>query len=505
MMAATRTQGHWTLAGLLEGIAPVAPGQDVAVSDLCIDSRRAQPGAVFIALAGHKVHGLAHAAEAIARGAVAVIWQPAPRVPAPQDLGVPCVALHGLGRHLGEIADRFFVHPSGAMKLVGITGTDGKTSTSQFLAQALDERSGRCGVIGTLGAGVYGTLSDTGHTTPDALSLHRWLADLRGQGVRYTVMEVSSHALAQGRINGAALDLAVLTNLSRDHLDYHASEAEYAGAKAKLFKWPGLESAILNLDDPFGRELASRLAGQTPVLGYGLNLPDDNEECVRAEAVDYRPDGLAFDVCTPWGRGRLETGVLGAFNVYNLLAALAGLLQLGLSLTDALQRLERVSTVPGRMERFARVDGATLVVDYAHTPAALAQVLQALRNHCTGRLWCVFGCGGDRDAGKRPLMAWAAEQFADRVVVTSDNPRHEDPAAIAAQVMAGFERADAVHMELYREAAVRWAWDQAVPGDLVLVAGKGHETVQIVGDEQRPSSDRALARQLVQGIGEGGA
>ncbi|ACL71856.1 UDP-N-acetylmuramyl-tripeptide synthetase [Thioalkalivibrio sulfidiphilus HL-EbGr7] len=504
MMSVRANQPDWRLSTLLEGFAAVSPGLDVPLRDLCLDSRRAQPGAVFIALAGHRAHGLSHAAEALARGAVAVLWEPAPGVEAPVDLGVPCVAVPGLGQRLGEIADRFFGHPSGAMKLIGVTGTDGKTSVSQFLAQTLYQESGRCGVIGTLGAGVYGELVETGHTTPDALSLHRWLADLRGRGVRYTVMEVSSHALVQGRINGAALDIAVLTNLSRDHLDYHDSMEAYAEAKARLFRWPGLETAILNLDDAFGRKLAAELAErEVQILGYGLAAASGEIEQVRGESVEYRPDGLAFSVVTPWGSGRLETGLLGAFNVHNLLAVLAALLQLGLSLTDALERLTHVRTVPGRMERFSGGKGATLVVDYAHTPAALAQVLQALRMHCEGRLWCVFGCGGNRDPGKRPLMARASEQFADRVVLTSDNPRHEDPQDIAREVMTGFERPAEVHQELDRQAAVEWAWSHAAAGDLVLVAGKGHETVQIVGDEQRPFSDRDLARRLVSGMAEG--
>ncbi|OOG26462.1 UDP-N-acetylmuramoyl-L-alanyl-D-glutamate--2,6-diaminopimelate ligase [Thioalkalivibrio denitrificans] len=501
MMAMQSAPAEWSLAALLEGLAPVPPGQDVRVTDLCIDSRRAQPGAVFFALAGHRTHGLAHAREAGDRGAVAVVWEPVEGVRPPTDLEIPCVALPELSRYLGEVADRFFGHPSRAMKLVGVTGTDGKTSVTQFLAQALDPEPGRCGVIGTLGAGVYGTLTDSGFTTPDAVSLHRCLADLRGRGVRHTAMEASSHALAQGRLNGVALDIAVLTNLSRDHLDYHVDEAAYAAAKARLFDWPGLEAAILNLDDAFGRLLAERHAGRVAVLGYGTQRPaaDPQLDHVLATAVHFHADGLSFRVHTPWGDGRLEAGLLGDFNVSNLLATLTTLLQLGVSLSDGLDRLSRVRTVPGRMERFAGSSGATLVVDYAHTPAALAQVLHALRAHCGGRLWCVFGCGGDRDPGKRPLMARAAEQYADRVVVTSDNPRHENPESIAREVMGGFEHPERVQLELNRRAAVEAAWREAAAGDVVLLAGKGHETVQIVGDEQRPFSDRALARSLVEG------
>ncbi len=498
MMPALSPRSHWNLAALLEGLAPVPPGQDTQVTDLCIDSRRAQPGAAFFALAGHRGHGLAHVDAALARGAAAVVWEPAPGVAPPARLPVPCVAMPELSWRLGEMADRFFGHPSRAMKLVGVTGTDGKTSVTQFLAQALDREPGHCGVIGTLGAGVYGALADTGHTTPDAVSLHRCLADLRGRGVRHTVMEVSSHALVQGRINGVALDIAVLTNLSRDHLDYHADEAAYAEAKARLFEWPGLGTAILNTDDAFGRRLADRLAERVSILGYGTGGAVSGKDCVHASDVRFRAEGVSFQVHTPWGNGRLEAGLLGDFNVHNLLAALATLLQLGLSLSDALDRLSGVCTVPGRMERFAGASGASLVVDYAHTPAALAHVLHALRAHCQGRLWCVFGCGGDRDPGKRPLMARAAEQYADHVVVTSDNPRHEDPEEIARQVMAGFEHPERVRLEPDRRLAVEQAWRGAAPGDVVLLAGKGHETVQIVGDEQRPFSDRALARSLTE-------
>ncbi|MBK1692712.1 UDP-N-acetylmuramoyl-L-alanyl-D-glutamate--2,6-diaminopimelate ligase [Ectothiorhodospira mobilis] len=494
----SRPPHPWSLARLLGPVAEVSSGAETDVQGLALDSRSVRPGDVFFALSGGHQHGLYHASQAVKRGAVAVAWEPMEGLMPPDAavLGVPCVAVPGLRRHLGPIAARFHGHPSHHMQVVGVTGTDGKTSVSHFLAMALDALGPPCGLMGTLGNGRPGALVPTHRTTPDALVVQAGLASLREQGVRRVVLEVSSHALDQHRVDGVEFDVAILTHLGRDHLDYHLTPHAYGEAKARLFGWPNLKTAVLNLDDPFGALLAGRLDGRVPVLGYGRSPDPGGRDHLLARQVECLPRGLRFIVETPWGEGVLEAGILGRFNVYNLLAALGGLLSLDVGLADALERLGHVATVPGRMECFHATNGPTLVVDYAHTPGALVQALQAAREHCTGRLWCVFGCGGDRDRGKRPLMAAAAQDHADRVILTSDNPRHEDPMAILREVCTGFADPDAVIVEPDREVAIRRAFQAAAPGDLVLVAGKGHETGQIIGDQCRPHSDRQLAAVL---------
>ncbi|SEQ49443.1 UDP-N-acetylmuramoyl-L-alanyl-D-glutamate--2,6-diaminopimelate ligase [Ectothiorhodospira magna] len=482
------------LSDLLTDEHPLPDGLDRPVSGLCLDSRRAKPGEVFLAVAGSRHHGLIHAGEAVQRGVVAVLWEPAavdpPRLP------VPCVAVPRLRERVGELAARFHGHPSRSMRVVGVTGTDGKTSVSQCLAGALDRESRPCGVIGTLGSGRWGALGAPGLTTPDGIALQALLADMVRDNLHQVVMEVSSHALDQGRVTGTDIDVAILTNLGRDHLDYHGTVEAYGQAKARLFTWPGLNTAILNLDDPFGMALADRVT--VPVLGYGLQPGSGGHDQVLATRPVFHAGGIRAHITTPWGTGELESPWLGQFNLQNLLAVLAALLSLDVRLADALERLGRAPAVPGRMECFRGRRGPMMVVDYAHTHLALAQVLQALRTHCRGQLWCVFGCGGDRDPGKRPLMAAMAQRHADRVVVTSDNPRHESPQAIIRAIQAGFTHTTGVQIEMDRETAIRHAFQQAAPEDVILVAGKGHETWQIFGDEPHPFSDRALVRGLVE-------
>ncbi|MCG5501415.1 UDP-N-acetylmuramoyl-L-alanyl-D-glutamate--2,6-diaminopimelate ligase [Ectothiorhodospira lacustris] len=498
MTCPAQTEHRYLLSELLVGMVPVPAVLDRPVQGLCLDSRRALPGEVFLAAAGHHHHGLSHAREAVQRGVVAVLWEPTAATGAPPpEASVPYLAVPRLRERMGELAARFHGHPSRAMQVVGVTGTDGKTSVSQCLAGALDSDSRPCGVIGTLGSGRYGELGDPGLTTPDPVSLQAFLAAMGRCKLHQVVMEVSSHALDQARVAGVDFDVAILTNLGRDHLDYHGTVTAYGEAKARLFSWPGLKTAVLNLDDPFGRLLAERL--KVPVLGYGLQASSDGPELVLATHPEFHAEGIRAHVMTPWGAGELESPWLGRFNLENLLAVLAALLSLDVSLTDALERLHHSPAVPGRMERFHGTRGPLVVVDYAHTHEALAQVLQALRAHCSGRLWCVFGCGGNRDSGKRPLMAAVAQRDADQVVVTSDNPRHEDPRAIIEAVCTGFTDLSRVHVEADREAAIRHAFGQAGREDVVLIAGKGHETWQIFGDECRPFSDRVLARRLVEG------
>jgi UDP-N-acetylmuramoyl-L-alanyl-D-glutamate--2,6-diaminopimelate ligase len=350
----------------------------------------------------------------------------------------------------------------------------------------------RCAIIGTLGYGFPGALDPSLHTTPDWITLHRLLAEFLAQGAAYVSMEVSSHALDQGRVNAVAFDVAVFTNLTREHLDYHRDMETYGNAKAALFAFPDLKYAVINVDDAFGRALIERVRGRLMVLSYGLAGGD-----VRALALHPQPEGLILRVATPLGEAEITSALLGRFNAYNLLAALATLLALGMDLAEAVARLGQVRPMAGRAECFGGGRRPLVIVDYAHTPDALAQVLHALREHAKGRLWCVFGCGGERDRGKRPEMGRIAETLADEVILTDDNPRREDPERIIADILAGMHAAPRVLRD--RRAAIAHAITGAAPGDIVLVAGKGHEDYQQVGEERRPYSDRDTVRGLLGG------
>ena len=478
-----------SLAELLAGLAEPAPAVDLRVADLTLDSRRVRPGSLFLATRGQRRHGLAFAAEAVRRGAVAVAWEPAPGV-VPPELPVPLVAVPRLAQRAGIIADRFFDAPSAALALIGITGTNGKSSTAHYIAHALQQGGEPVGIIGTLGAGLFGAERAATHTTPDAVELHRALADIRAGGAGRAVMEVSSHALDQARVAGVRYDFAVFTNLSRDHLDYHGDMTSYAACKRMLFSWPGLQAGAINADDPFGATWLEELADDLALTAFSASGQHLQLPTLSAHDVQAGPAGLRFRLVAPEGEAEVRSPLLGRFNVDNLLAAATALRWLGLPLADIAARLGRVTPVAGRMERVG--EGAPLaVVDYAHTPDALALALSSLREHVPGRLICVFGCGGERDSGKRPLMGQVAERLADRVIVTDDNPRGEDPERIVADILSGMADRDAVQVERDRAAAIRQALDLAGPQDAVLVAGKGHEDYQLVGDERRPFSDRA--------------
>lgn len=482
------------LSVLLAGVARGVP--DVPVAALALDSRAVTAGSVFCAVRGHAGHGLDHVHEAVARGAVAVLWEPPADAPR---LAVPAIAIDGLGRQVSQLASRFYGIPSHALAVLGVTGTDGKTSCTHFLAQALSEPGRPAGLLGTLGYGLWGGPYETAsHTTPDAIDVQRRLAGFVEAGLRHVAMEVSSHALDQGRVEGVHYACAILTHLSRDHLDYHGTAAAYAAAKTRLFAELDIGAAVLNLDDAFGRSLCA--VTRAPVHGYGLDVLDTAGLCGWVQGSEPVCDagGLRLSVHTHLGAAELASTLLGRFNAQNLLACLAALLALGLPLDEAVGRLARSRTVPGRMERFGGgADRPLAVVDYAHTPNALQSVLTALRAHTAGRLICVFGCGGDRDAGKRPLMGAAAERLADRVLLTSDNPRSEDPLAILADIRAGCAQPGRVHIEADRAVAIRLALESARPGDVVLIAGKGHEDYQIVGSERRAFSDRAEVAALL--------
>jgi UDP-N-acetylmuramoyl-L-alanyl-D-glutamate--2,6-diaminopimelate ligase len=382
------------------------------------------------------------------------------------------------------------------MRVIGVTGTNGKTSVVQLLASALQSLGAHAATIGTLGAGPVGAIDAGERTTPDVISVHALLARFRDAGVSDVAMEVSSHALDQGRVNAVAFALAVFTNLTRDHLDYHGDMAAYGAAKARLFRWPGLRAAVINVDDAFGRALADALPAGVAAVRYAIDSPAAQ---VRAAAIRSDADGLRFELSTPWGAGEVASPLLGRFNVANLLAVAASLGALGYTFAQIQQALAQLRPVPGRMNRLGGDDALPLVVvDYAHTPDALEQALASLRAHGGGRLICVVGCGGERDQGKRPQMGAIAEARADRIIVTDDNPRREDGDAIVAQILAGLARPQAATVQRDRAKAIALAIGAAGAGDAVLIAGKGHEPYQEVGTQRHRFDDLDVARRALE-------
>jgi len=477
------------LAGLLDGMAEVPASADVPVEGITLDSRRVQPGWVFFAVPGARGDGRDHLDAAVDRGAAALVCEAGVSAPA---VRVPLVEIAGLRARLGAIADRYFGEPSARLCAIGVTGTNGKTTCVHLLAQALEQHGAPCGLIGTLGNGYPGRLAGTGNTTPDVFTVHADLARFVDDRARYACVEVTSHALEQGRVQGVRFTAALFTNLTQDHLDYHGDFARYAQAKGRLFDAPGLTAAVINADDAYGVELIERLRPRLRVVSYGIERGD-----VRALSVEARDDGLRLRVDTPRGTVEIASPLVGRFNGANLVGALAVLHALGLPVDQAAAWLSGAGAVPGRMERYGAPDGPAVIVDYAHTPDALDKALQAVREHARGAVWCVFGCGGDRDRGKRPLMGLVAERLADHVVITDDNPRHERPGDIAADILAGMQQPVAVIHD--RATAIAHAVSRAGPGDVVLVAGKGHESTQQVGDAVRAFSDRDFVRGLVGG------
>lgn len=496
MVLSSVTRAYRPLAALLAGLQTTAvPKLDVC--GVALDSRRVTPGDLFLAYAGGRQHGLEHAAEAVARGAVAVAWD----ADTPPELSVPAVQVCQLARHASLIAARAFDTPSCDLFVTGITGTDGKTSCAHMLAQALDGPVARCGYMGTLGYGFVDDLAEASHTTPDAVGMQDWLARLRASGARAAALEVSSHALAQNRVQAVDFDVAVLTQVGRDHLDYHGDAASYAAAKRRLFDLPGLDFAVLNADDDYGRRWLETLPADVTPVAYGLGplACDAAPAFVAVRDLLAQPQGLTLTIDSSWGDLRVESTLIGRFNAANLAAVLAVLLIHGIAPADAAQALARVRTAPGRMEQIGTSASQPLVVvDYAHTPNALEQALQAVCAHAAGRVYCVFGCGGERDRGKRALMGAAAARHADALWLTDDNPRGEKPDAIVADILAGIAPDVAYVVEHDRVSAISQAINAAQPGDVVLIAGKGHETWQQIGDCRREHDDRVAARRVLE-------
>lgn len=501
-----------TLGSLLPG-EPLAP--DVAalrVVALKLNSGEIDPapmegavqgaGDVFVAVPGTRVDGRDFIAQAVAAGAVAVLAEASDgaeigAVAPPSSTAikaVPVIQVPGLRDQLSAISARFYADPSAHLTVTGITGTNGKTTCSQLLAQLFHLLGETAGVMGTLGWGPVTATGEelvaTGLTTADAIHTQQILAALRSRGVQRVAMEVSSHSLVQQRVAAVHFDTAIFTNLSRDHLDYHGTMEDYRAAKAQLFAQPGLRRAIINRDDPAGLAISRNLPVGIDCYLYAVA---DRQADIHTVSCTLSAQGIEAHIVSPWGEGVLSSQLLGEFNLGNLLAVVAAACAQGFTLPQVLAAVPRLTAVPGRMQLVDPHQRPMVVVDYAHTPDALHQALVALRSHCVGALWCVFGCGGDRDRGKRAQMGAIADELADRVVITSDNPRGEKPQRIIDDILEGIRSGNAQVMADRREA-IRYAILTAQPGDMVLIAGKGHETYQWVGENRWPFSDMAEAR-----------
>ena len=464
------------------------------------DSRLVRAGDGFIAWPGAATDGRAHIGDALSRGAVACLVEQEGADAFPLD-GLPVAALRGLKAATGPIAAEWFGYPSHRLDVLAVTGTNGKTSISWWISEALNTLSknellaqGGCALVGTLGIGVPPALTTTGLTTPDPVRLQRAFQQFTDAGRTACAIEASSIGLAEHRMVGTRIRVALFTNFTQDHLDYHPSMAAYWQAKSMLFDWPGLQAAVVNIDDPRGAELHATLADRQLDL---WSVSTTGPARLAARDISMGDGGLRFTVAEGVHTLVLQTRLIGNYNVSNLLGVLAGLRALGVPLEHALYACAQLSPVPGRMEQIQSRGQPLVAVDYAHTPDALEKALQALRPVAAergGQLWCVFGCGGDRDAGKRPLMGAVAQQQADRVVVTSDNPRSEDPAAILHQILQGTIAGNTVRAEPDRAIAIAQTLIEAAPADVVLIAGKGHEDTQETAGVRVPFSDMAHAQ-----------
>jgi len=491
-MPAENTSPRIDLRQLLRGIAD-APA--LAIHDIRTDSRQLAPGDAYLAVQGIASHGTDYADEAVVAGAAAIVWDSdtgdAHRLPD----GIRAIPVAGLAARMGEIANRWFDYPSAKLFVSGITGTNGKTTIAWLIAQCLSRLGRPAGYIGTLG---YGSddLQGSSLTTPACIDLHRMLAEIAASNAVDVALEVSSHGLQQDRVAGVEFDAAVFTNLSRDHIDYHGDMQAYGETKARLFLEHDLRHRIVNVDDAFGRELATRCADNVVRVAAESEVGDRRRAFLAVRSVDAGADGMQMAFDSSWGGGELRLPLVGRFNAINAASVLALLLSRHVPIADACNALAAAAAPPGRMQQVAGAEGPRVFVDYAHTPAALEAALNALRAHTVGRLWCVFGCGGDRDQGKRGLMGEVAMRFSDQPVVTTDNPRGEPPAQIIEAIL-GSMPADTIAVE-DRAAAIAYAVRGAGDDDVVLIAGKGHENYQLVDGEQLPFSDYQVALATLQ-------
>lgn len=494
MLTATRHQTGFPLQVLLEGITDAPIGSDIYVRGISSDSREVQEGDLFLACRGAATSGSLYIRDAVEAGAAAVVVDD--DLLSDLDRRRPAIfPARGLRDKLGLIAGRFYGDPTKHLRLTGVTGTNGKTSICWWLAKVHSLLTGtQAGLIGTLGYGRYPRLQAGPNTTPGAISLQRLVAGFVEAGADTAYMEVSSHALDQGRVSGVDFDTAVFTNLTRDHLDYHGNLEEYFRSKEKLFACKSLQAAVVNSDDPYGRRILRDLPAAVEAISYGLS-----DSPVEPPVRGTLAPGAEFvlDIATPWGSGRLRPAVTGKFNAGNLLAVVSVLGHAGFPLDRILEKMQDIGPVPGRMQSVKREDGARIVVDYAHTPAALEQVLTSLRECCDRRLICVFGCGGERDKEKRPQMGRIAEKLSDQMILTDDNPRSEAGEDIIEAILSGMAGKGAAVIERDRSRAIELALEKAGSGDVVLIAGKGHEASQEIDGNRYPFNDLQQVRCLL--------
>lgn len=472
---------------------PIPPEAEREISGLNLDSRQIKAGDLFFALQGTQLNGKQFIEDAIKKGASAVLVESDS-----EELNyynqVPIIPILHLKSKVTQLARRFYEDPVKQLKIIGVTGTNGKTSCTHFIASALAFQGIKCGVIGTLGSGFYGAIHPGTLTTPDAITLQALFADFVRKNAAYIAMEVSSHSIDQGRIKDLPFEIGIFTNLTRDHLDYHITMEAYGAVKRKLFDTSLTQYAVINADDLFGQELLSSLK-RNHLISYSTKQP---HATVYAEHIRLVDQGITTNIRTPWGQHELFIPLMGQFNLQNALAVLTALGLLGIPLEQAMQSLAQLTSVPGRMQTFGGHSKPLVVVDYAHSPDSLEKVLEALRGHCRGKLYCLFGCGGDRDRGKRPIMAAIAERLADFVMITDDNPRNEDPKVIVAEMRQGFKNPQKIKIEHHRERAIREIIQSANPNDCVLIAGKGAELYQQIGEEKIPFSDIQVVQQTLE-------
>lgn len=472
------------------------------VVDVTTHSGRVVAGGLFLACQGYERHGLEFIDAALAAKPAAVAWEPASGYAEPSlPDNVAGLRVEGLASQVGDIADRFFSEPSAQLQVTGITGTNGKTTTAWLVSRALNNLGYTSAYMGTLGYGIGDQLSDAELTTPACITAHRRLRELADAGASYVVMEVSSHGLDQGRVDAVRMPVAAFTNLSRDHLDYHGDFEHYFAAKAKLFNCRGLSTAVINVGDEFGARIAADLDKEVDLVSVAVaGTAGAADARLIGEIKSSGPSGLLVSCSGEFGCVDMHSKIWGGFNAENLLVATGILLAHDFALADVAAALGQCVAPPGRMQVIEVENRPMAVVDFAHTPDALAKALHSLRAHCRGQLWVVFGCGGERDQGKRPQMGEVAVQLADRVVVTSDNPRHEQPQQIIADILGGIDVADAVRVEIDRHTAIKVALDEAAADDVVLIAGKGSEAYQLIGDQSLAFSDSIFASEHLRGL-----
>jgi UDP-N-acetylmuramoyl-L-alanyl-D-glutamate--2,6-diaminopimelate ligase len=495
-----------SLKKLLNQVVKIDDLPKINIVGLSLDCRKIKKGDLFFAYQGTNIDSKKFIDVAINKGATAILCD----TPNSQPYldwrnNIPIIAIPNLSNKIGNIATNFYANPARNMRIIGITGTNGKTSTSYLLTAALEKLGIKTGLIGTLGYGTINNLQLSDYTTPNSILLQKILHGFKQQNINTVVMEVSSHALAQKRFADINISLGTFTNLTHDHLDYHQNMQKYAAAKRRLFELTSIQHAIFNLDDPVGLQWMHQFQQHKNLSAYGYTLYPQTHtnlgatnNIISAHNIQLHLSGISAAITSPWGTGNLNSALLGKFNISNLLAVISNLCSLGYQLNEVLKIIPTLQPVPGRMQTLGGKQQPLIVVDFSHTPDALEKALQTLQEHCQGKLLCVFGCGGDRDRSKRPEMAQIAENLADIVIVTNDNVRSEDPQQIIKEIMTGFKKPAAIQIEPDRTKAISLAIQQATAKDIILLAGKGHEPYQIIGDKIIPFSDVEVARKLLQ-------